>query len=143
MPSASEFLLDTHAWVWLLDGESRRIGPRARRLLNVAARSGGLRVSPVSAWEIGMLVRKRRLQFGVACGEWIARACRAPGISVTPLTPDAAAESSFLPGEFHGDPADRMLVACARGCDAVLVTADDEILEYAKLGHVRAIDCRR
>ena len=142
MPSASELILDTHAWVWAAVGESRRIGPRTRRLLNASARAGRLRVSPISAWEVSMLVSTRRLQLGLSCAEWVERASTVPGISVVPLTLESAVESSFLPGTFHGDPADRMLVASARLTGAVLVTADEGILEYARLGHVRATDCR-
>ena len=141
MPSATDLLLDTHVWVWLMAGDSLRIGPRTRRTIAAAADTGRTRVSPISAWEVGMLGAKGRLQFAVPHREWVARASSAPGISVIALTPDIAVESSFLPGRFHGDPADRLLVATARMAHAVLVTADQAILDFAREGHVHAADC--
>jgi len=143
MPRETDYLLDTHVWVWVVEGDTRQIGPRTRRTLSAAARAGRVRVSPISAWEIGMLVRKERLQFTLPCSQWIERAVTAPGVSVAELTPRAAVESSCLPGAFHGDPADRMLVATARLGESVLVTADAAILEYARSGHVHAADCTR
>lgn len=142
MPSAPELLLDTHVWVWILEGLTDRIGARTRRLVARAARDGRLRVSPISAWEVGMLVRKDRLAFGEPCERWVQRASSAPGLSVAELTPAIAVESSFLPGAFHGDPADRMLIATARAASATLLTADERILAYGRQGHVHAEDCR-
>lgn len=142
MPNSPEILLDTHVWVWVLEGLADRIGPGTRQLVSRAARGGRLKVSPVSAWEIGMLVRKGRVAFGESCERWVQRAIGAPGLSVSELTPSIAVESSFLPGEFHGDPADRILIASARASGAWLLTADESILAYAQAGHVRASDCR-
>ena len=51
-----------------------------------------------------------------------------------------ALESSHLPGEFHADPADRILVATARRLDATLITADRKIIEYGKSGFVRIME---
>ena len=100
-------------------------------------------VSPVSAWEIGLLARARRrdLEFRPSPSEWFARVLEVPGIRLTPLTPEAAIGSSFLPGEFHRDPADRMLIATARMLNVPIVTRDTEILAYAAQGHVEAIAC--
>lgn len=142
MPSSPEVLLDTHVWVWMLEGLADRIGARVRRLVSRASREGRLRVSPISAWEIGMLVSKDRLSFGEPCDQWVQRATSAPGLSVAELTPEIAVESSFLPGTFHGDPADRMLIATARTRAATLLTADERILAYGRQGYVRAQDCR-
>ena len=143
MPSETDYLLDTHVWVWMLEGDLRRIGPRTRASLSEAAFGGRLRVSPNSAWEIGVLVRKERIGFSVPCAQWVQRAVNAPGISLAPLTPAVAVDSSILPGEFHGDPADRMLIATARTNQATLLTMDAAILDYSRRGHVRAADCRR
>jgi len=56
------------------------------------------------------------------------------GITLMPLSAQLAVQSATLPGEFHKDPADRMIVALARERNAVLVTADDRIQRYP---HVR------
>lgn len=63
------------------------------------------------------------------------------GVRLTPLTPAIAIESSFLPATFHGDPADRLLVATARALPATVVTRDRAILAYAAAGHVQALVC--
>ena len=42
-------------------------------------------------------------------------------------------EAYALPGTFHRDPADRVLVATARRDGLTLVTADDRILAYPHL----------
>jgi len=71
---------------------------------------------------------------------WMEQALSKPGIAVTPLTPEIAIESVHLPGEIHGDPADRMLVATARVLSARLVTKDAQLIRYSRQRHVRAVE---
>lgn len=135
----SPVLLDTHALVWLLQG-SDRLGPLARAAVAAAtAGQAGVRVAAISIWEIGMLVAKGRLTLDRDVGEWVQQALSLPGIGLVGLEPDIAVAASRLPGEMHGDPADRLIVASARRLGAVLVTDDRLILEYAAAGHVRAL----
>ena len=68
--------------------------------------------------------------------QWMAEALASPGIMLAPLTPDILCESVMLPGDFHKDPADRMIVATARIMKANLFTRDRKILEYAQQGLV-------
>ena len=131
-------LLDTHAWVWLMAGDDR-LGAGNRRVLEQAVAEARLRVSVISVWEVAMLEAKGRLTFAEECETWIRAALAAPGIRLAELTPHIAVSSTRLPGEFHGDPADRMLIATARESAAALLTADDAILRYAREGHVRAM----
>jgi PIN domain nuclease of toxin-antitoxin system len=98
-----------------------------------------LRVSVISAWEVGMLEARGRLRFDIPCEEWVEHAFGLPGLSLMPLTPSICVRSSRLPGAFHGDPADRLIVATARELGAVLLTRDEPILQYAALGHLRAL----
>lgn len=98
-------------------------------------------MSVVSGWEIGLLARKRRLTLDLEPLAWFERFLAAPGIRLVPLSLKAALLSSVLPEPFHGDPADRMLVATARELDATLVTRDRKILAYAEAGHLRAMAC--
>ena len=63
-------------------------------------------------------------------GEWIAEATRAAGVTIHPLTPDSCNESAELPGVFHGDPADQIIVATARLLAAPVVTSDRTIVDY-------------
>ena len=132
-------LLDTHAVLWLDSGE--RMKGEALQAIDAAAQEGAVLVSPVSAWEIGLLVRKGRISLDIDALAWFERFLALPGVRLTPLTVAAAITSSELPEPFHGDPADRLLVASARELDCPIVTRDRKILEYAESRAVQAIAC--
>jgi PIN domain nuclease of toxin-antitoxin system len=132
-------LLDTHALLWLDSG-----APMTRESIAVideAAARGEVLVSPISAWEIGLLVRKGRLRLDLDPLVWFERFLALPGVRLTPLTVPAAIQSAFLAEPFHGDPANRLLVATARALPATLITRDARILGYAHAGHLRALAC--
>lgn len=122
-------LLDTHVVIWLDSGEP--IKAAALDSIEAARSEGGVLVSPVSAWEIGTLVRKRRLSLAPDPLSWIRRFLSQSGVRSVELTMEAAALSASLPEPFHGDPADRLLVATARELGATLATRDERILAYA------------
>jgi len=132
MPSPEKvLLLDTPVWLWLVGGAE----PLKRPVLSAvegAARRGRIRISAISVWEVAMLEAKGRIRLAKDCLAWVQEALSAPGTSLVPLTPEIAVESSRLPGEFHGDPADRILVATARLLGATLLTRDERILAYGK-----------
>ena len=86
-----------------------------------------------------MLEAKRRIVLPLDPVGWVRQALKAPGISLAALTPEIALESSRLPGEFHGDPADRILAATARNLQAALVTQDQRILRYAQKRFLTAV----
>jgi PIN domain nuclease of toxin-antitoxin system len=136
MPNPEKvLLLDTHVWLWLVSGAE----PLRRSVLSAvegAARRGRIRVSAISVWEVAMLEAKERIRLAKDCLAWVQEALSAPGTSLVPLTPEIAVESSRLPGEFHGNPADRILVATARLLGATLLTRDERILAYGKGKHV-------
>ena len=88
-----------------------------------------------------MLVSSGRLTLSMSPEEWTKRALQTPGMSLAPLTREAAVESSFLPGQLQGDPADRLLVATARHLRARFATADDKILSYAVLHQLAVLAC--
>ena len=130
-------LLDTHALVWLLDG-NERLGEKSRTLIQQSAQADSLYVSAITPWEIAMLVSKRRLTLVQEIGEWLRIAISMPGIRMAPLSIDVSVASTRLPGTFHSDPIDRIIVATARHLGAILVTEDKLILEYGKAGHVKS-----
>lgn len=137
MPSADLVLLDTHAWVWMSFGDSVAFGRSSAGAIKQAAGRTGLRVAAISVWEVGMLVAKGRIQLGLPLAEWVRRALDAPGLVLADLTPEIAIEANSLPGAFHGDPADRMIVATARITGATLYTRDRSILAYGRRGHAK------
>src|SRR2546425_10180462 len=132
-------LLDTCALLWTMNQEP--ILPAARKVISRAASAGGLYVSPVSAWEIGLLVRRGRLELQVAAETCIDRVFRLPGVRVAALTPEIAVRSSYLPGDLHEDPADRLLVSTAIAMGLKLVTRDRRLLDYGARGFAAVMAC--
>jgi PIN domain nuclease of toxin-antitoxin system len=134
-------LLDTHALIWMVTKAPISVASLAA--IREAASKGELLVSPVSAWEIGLLAAARgsSIAFRPTPKRWLQRALSMPGVRLTPLAPEAAIEAAFLPGPLHRDPADRLLIATARDLGAPLVTRDALILAYARQGHVDVIPC--
>jgi PIN domain nuclease of toxin-antitoxin system len=132
-------LLDTCAIIFAAEDEP--MSKPAREAVVRAALNGELLVSPVSAWEIGMLAEKKRLRFSPDPKRWFFDFLAQGGVNLTPLTAEAAIDASMLPRNFHGDPADRLLIATARQLDVPIVTRDRAILAYAKAGHVKGIAC--
>lgn len=130
-------LLDTHAWVWWVHGDSRL--PSASRDILQERESAGLGVSVISCWEVAKLVEYGRLDLPVPIEDWMEQALGYPGIRLLPLTSRIAVEATRLPGEFHRDPADQLLVATARIEALPLATVDRKILAYSA---VETIDLR-
>lgn len=108
-----------------------------------AAATDSVLVSPISAWEVGLLATRRRqpLTFRPTPVMWIERLLARPGIRPAPLSHRVAVGAASLPGKLHGDPADRLLIATARELGVPLVTRDRRILDYAEEGHVDTIAC--
>jgi PIN domain nuclease of toxin-antitoxin system len=131
-------LLDTCAIIFI--AENQAIDPLARQEVTAAGGGNGVLVSPVSAWEIGLLATKRGFVFLPDPKAWFQSFMLNPGVRLAPLTPEIAIESSFLP-PLHGDPADRLLIATARAMQVPIVTRDRRILAYAQAGLVTAIVC--
>ncbi len=125
-------LLDTHVWIWTLDPSSGALPNHTIRLIERAAAAQRLLVSDFSYWEIAMLVNKGRLRLTTDVGIWLDRAATAPGIVSVPVTRDVLVHSTRLPGEPHGDPADRILIAHAQTLGAALMTCDRGIIDYAR-----------
>ena len=134
-------LLDTHALVWRVAGDER-LHSAARRRIEAAAEEQRLWVSAITPWEIGMLVAKGRLMLDRDVMDRLQAALGLPGIRPAPLEPALAVASTRLPGELHGDTADRLIVATARHLGATLVTADAALLAYGRRGHVKVMPAR-
>ena len=125
-------LLDTATWIWRAsDPES--LSPRARRAIDQA---DGALVSAISVWEVAMLVARRRIQLDRPVERWVDIALALPGIQLAPLEPAIAVRSTKLPGEFHPDPADRIIVATALENSVPILTPDERIRSYP---HVQTV----
>jgi PIN domain nuclease of toxin-antitoxin system len=130
-------LLDTHIWVWWVHGDSR-LSKSSMNFLKQHEASG-LGVSIISCWEVAKLVEYKRLDLPSAVEEWLEQALRYPGVRQLGLTPRIIVESTQLPGSFHRDPADQLIVATARVHGSSLATVDRKILAYEG---VETIDLR-
>lgn len=133
-PQDKLLLLDTHIWIWLMNGDAQKLSQACRDAIDQSSNGGKLRISAISVWEVGMLEVKGRIRLSKSCLDWVQEALSAPGTHLLPLTPEIAVESSRLPGNFHGDPADRILAAAARILEATLVTKDTKLIEYGNQG---------
>lgn len=120
-------LLDTHALIWL-DSGSSRLGVNAHHLIDQSLKDNDLFVSAISFWEVGMLVEKGRLKLQLDLFVW-RLSLLDNGLQEIPLQGDTALSSACL-SDFHGDPADRIIVATAIRAGASLCTADEKILNW-------------
>jgi PIN domain nuclease of toxin-antitoxin system len=98
-------------------------------------------VSPISAWEIGILCSRGRMRFPISPQSWFSRLRNTRGMALADLSPEVLIASSFLPGGPPRDPADRIIAATAREYGYKIMTRDRPLLEYAKQGHIQAIAC--
>lgn len=128
-------LLDTHTLIWWIH-ESSRLSQKARKAIQYEKENGKLFVSSVSVWEICLLVKKERLQLSMDTDSWLEKIKSLPFVQFIPVDNTIAFKSVFLPGEFHADPADRMIVATAREKGVKLVTGDERIQKYP---HVQTV----
>jgi len=135
----NNILLDTHIFIWLMSGSDRLTQKAKKSIETCTENEGYIFVSAISIWEIGMLAQKGRLTLKEPILQWIQESLSAPYIQLATLSPEIAVESCQLPGEFHGDPADRMIVAISRVLNTPLLTMDDRILSYANNGHLECV----
>jgi PIN domain nuclease of toxin-antitoxin system len=126
--SGSVIVLDTHVWVWWVQGDARL--PRAAAERIEQEEGSGIGVSAISCWEIAKLMEYGRLALPLPVEEWLTTALGYPGIELVPVSPRIAVESTQLPGAFHNDPADQLIVATARVLNCPLMTADAKIRLY-------------
>jgi len=127
-------LLDTHVWWWSLT-EPENLSETAMVSIK-QAKTDERFISSISIWEFAMMAAKKRVELKISPAKWISRAIDETGIIVIDLSPDIATDSCNLPGEFHKDPADRIIVATARVLNLTLLTKDQKILDYP---HVKSI----
>ncbi len=122
-------VLDTHIWIWWVNGDTQLMQEYQDYIQQQEAQ--GLGISAISCWEVAKLVERNRLVLSIPVDQWLDQALMYPGVSLLDLTPKICVESTQLPGEFHRDPADQIIVATARIYDCPLVTMDNKILGYA------------
>lgn len=139
MTIGTRLLLDT--CVLLYAAGATPLHPDAAQAIESAGQEGQLFVSPVSAWEIGLLMARGRLKSMYSAIEFFDRFVVRTSCDVCALSPAILANSSFLPNLQHRDPADCLLIATARALELTLVTRDRAILNYGAEGYVKTLAC--
>ncbi len=137
MPKPEPLLLDTHVWIWFASGNERQLEARTVERIRAAGRAGRLYLAAISLWEVAMLAAKGRVVLAPDTESWLLEAILHSRVSMVPIDAAIAAKSCALELA-HADPADRMIVASALDAGAVLLTADETILQAARRLGLRA-----
>jgi PIN domain nuclease of toxin-antitoxin system len=133
-------LLDTCAVLWIF--QNQPVLESTGDLIDRTVEEGGaVYVSPITAWELGMLASRGRLALPTDPQRWFDLVLEAPGVRLARISPSILISSSYLPGKPPKDPADRIFAATAREYGHQLVTRDRLLLEYAQEGHIQALAC--
>jgi len=136
----ADLLLDTCAAIWIL--ADAPLSEAAHEALAAMPRKRGqVHVSPMSAWEMAVLVARGRIAMPFTPLEWFDTLAALPGVAIAPLGAEVLTASQALPGEPPRDPADRIMIATARALRVPIMTRDRLILDYAAKGHVMAMAC--
>ena len=119
-----KLLLDTHIWIWSV-GDKARLRPRVLKALESSANE--LWLSPISAWELTILVEKGRVVLSVGVEDWVGETLKAGPFREAPLTTEVALATRGI-GLSHRDPADTLLAATAKVFGLTLVTSDVRLI---------------
>lgn len=128
-------VLDTHIWLWWVSNPET-LSKAARQATRQAVADQGIVISSISVWEVAMLVEKNRLELSIDVRDWIRKTESLPYVTFIPVDNTIALRSANLPGSFHKDPTDRIIVATALSLGLPIVTKDKKILGYE---HVTSI----
>ncbi|MBI3677295.1 MAG: type II toxin-antitoxin system VapC family toxin [Proteobacteria bacterium] len=133
-------LLDTCAAIWIFDNARM-----SREAVEAMDRASDLQIptfiSPISAWEIGSLATRKSFRSTLSPDRWFHKLTETHGIQLTELPPQVLIASCFLPGRLNRDPVDRIIAATAREYGLTVMTRDRALLDYAKEGHLSALEC--
>jgi PIN domain nuclease of toxin-antitoxin system len=133
-------LLDSCTLIFMT--ERTRMAPAAVETLQAATEGGEITyVSPITAWEVGMLSSRGRLQLLIRPERWFSNLFEVPGVRLAEMSPDVLIASSFLPGKPPKDPTDRIIAATARELGATLITRNRALLDYGAQGYVAVLEC--
>ncbi|MCG3164747.1 MAG: Ribonuclease VapC22 [Bacteroidia bacterium] len=121
-------IIDTHIWIWWVTN-SPSLKKEHRSFLE-KQKAGEIAINSISCWEVAKLVELGKLELNISVEQWLKEAVDYYNVTVLPLDIPVIVESTRLPGNFHKDPADQLIVATARVLDIPLLTQDSKILKY-------------
>ena len=129
-------VIDTHILLWWVNRSGSLSDAAEKAIKETLDSDSEVIISSISSWEISMLIEKGRLVLSMDVESWIDMVSQIDGVRFIPVDNEISVKSTLLPGEFHKDPADRMIVATARKLAVPLITADEKIIHYE---HVKTI----
>jgi len=150
----NSFLLDTHIWIWLINGEEKNINKKVYKIINNYLKediNNKLFISSINIWEVALLYSKNRVMSDIedlTIEDWIDQALTHPRIEILNLTKEILTHSVNLPlgksqKKVHKDPADRMIISTAMQHNLTLITSDKKIIEYGKRGFVKILENKK
>lgn len=128
-------VLDTHVWLWWISNPEN-LSLAANRAIDKAITESSIIISSISTWEIALLVDKGRLKLSVDIRDWVRKTESLPFVRFVPVDNTISLRSVSLPGQFHSDPADRIITATAMTMGLPLITKDEKIIAYP---HIQTI----
>ncbi len=131
-------ILDTHVLLWSLL-QPEELSETIKQNIGLAQENNQLFICSISLWEIAMLKLKKRINIYEPIKDFLESISNINGLSIKDISIEIAAESISLMDDFHGDPADRIIVATARCYGATLLTRDQKVLNWANLGHIKSL----
>ena len=134
-----KLLLDTHV-AYNVFVDPKNLSAKILDRIEDAQFEGLLFMSSISLWEIAMLIDKNRIKIKLPIRDFLGSMVNIDGLSIIDITANIAAESVSFGNSFHGDPADRIIVATAQVLGATLITRDERILNWSKQGHIKCIE---
>jgi PIN domain nuclease of toxin-antitoxin system len=133
-------LLDTCAAMWIMENERLKLA--AEQAIDLASdHAEPVFVTPITGWEIGLLAMKGRFRSRYSPQRWLEVLLAMPRIRLAEMPPHVLLQSCFLPGSPPREPSDRIVAATAREYGFTVMTRDRELLEYARQGHLSALEC--
>jgi PIN domain nuclease of toxin-antitoxin system len=133
-------LLDSCAIIWIIENLTMKRAAVAA-IASASGSGDALFVSPITAWEFGMLFAKRRFRSSVTSQEYWRRVMGIKGVKLAPMPPEVLMASWYLPDLPLRDPWDRIIAATAREYGFTVMTRDEALLDYAREGHLSALEC--
>ena len=129
-------VIDTHVLLWTIF-EPEQLKEDIKKHIALAQENNQLFISSISLWEIAMLYFKKRISIYEPIKAFLESIVNIHGAIIKDISPEVAAESILLADGFHGDPADRIIVATTKVHGAVLLTRDHKILSWADSCHIQ------
>lgn len=128
-------VLDTHVWLWWISNPEN-LSLAANQAIDQAITESSIVISSISTWEVALLVDKERLKLSVDVCDWVRKTESLPFVRFVPVDNTISLRSINLPGQFHPDPADRIITATAMTMGLPLITKDEKIIAYP---HIQTI----